>query len=783
MKMKGLYLFFIAAVAIAAAESLPESHTKTFESSIFDLQYVNHKLVLAVLSNGKLFKSTDGGNTWSEQVLPTSSGSSTKAADIHISPSSAKTILIHGNLNSNWWSKDGGATWTIDSAPVRFSELDWHQTEPGYFLGLHNPTHVSYVTTDYGKTYNKWYSSAVGSNWGDAGVDQVDKSTVYGMVWENNIFNMKSTSDGQNYRLQQKNTFTAVYMQNQIFTLSHNDQFNDFYLRVTPDVGKEVKQYFRAEFPWGEDLEEKNLYSILDDSTGAVFMGINHQDYDSRWGHLYVSEPMGVQYVFSLGYMVHTYDNFDFMRVRGAKGILFANSLENPNEGASAAEKIRTYVSFNNGAWWDPLAKPAGVECPPTGACYLNLHGWRSIVAGEDKLFGPFYSADTAIGIVVGNGNVGEYLSSNPNDIYTVMSSDGGVSFKALNKGPSIYEIGDHGGIIVWAPINQPTKKIYYTKDYGKTVKEYSFTDRSDVWVWNIISEDQLNGTSFLIMDQTGFVAAHIDFKSTYDGVCNLGSDYEDYVPWHDQVVPTNGLHCLMGEQVTYRRRKDSSNCYSPDSFDQNKVKSVQSCLCTEDDFECDFGYKPRWDSANHQLLCDRDDTVKLFDPPLWCKPGRKYNVTQGYRLEAGNGCRGGVDKHPKEKDCPGTSQEDSNSDTSEGGSSKGSSNKAGWVAVGIMIPIVLLIIGCAFVALNNEKIRERLPVIGRGTFSWGGSSEGYDRPGGSAPALFDDEEYIIGNLDDRHSDEEEGMKNVDLGSPNAGKELEDFAFDPETKK
>ncbi|PRP84110.1 hypothetical protein PROFUN_04101 [Planoprotostelium fungivorum] len=139
-------------------------------------------------------------------------------------------------------------------------------------------------------------------------------------------------------------------------------------------------------------------------------------------------------------------------------------------------------------------------------------------------------------------------------------------------------------------------------------------------------------------------------------------------------------------------------------------------------------GHKPRWDSANHQLLCDRDDTVKLFDPPLWCKPGRKYNVTQGYRLEAGNGCRGGVDKYPRRRIA------------------RAPPKRTRTATRAREDPLKAL-----------QTRRHRL-------------------------ALFD-EEYIIGNLDDRHSDEEKGMKNVDLGSPNAGKELEDFAFDPETKK
>ena len=52
----------------------------------------------------------------------------------------------------------------------------------------------------------------------------------------------------------------------------------------------------------------------------------------------------------------------------------------------------------------------------------------------------------SAPGVLLANGNTGEYLDSN---IDTFMSQDGGVNWKKVANGSSFYEIGDQGGLLV----------------------------------------------------------------------------------------------------------------------------------------------------------------------------------------------------------------------------------------------------------------------------------------------------------------------------------------------
>ena len=75
--------------------------------------------------------------------------------------------------------------------------------------------------------------------------------------------------------------------------------------------------------------------------------------------------------------------------------------------------------------------------------CSLHLHSVSS------TNYGPFYSSENAIGMIIGTGNVGAYLSNRADEVNTYLSRDGGLKWFEVKKGSHIYEIGDHGGIIV----------------------------------------------------------------------------------------------------------------------------------------------------------------------------------------------------------------------------------------------------------------------------------------------------------------------------------------------
>jgi len=48
-------------------------------------------------------------------------------------------------------------------------------------------------------------------------------------------------------------------------------------------------------------------------------------------------------------------------------------------------------------------------------------------------------------------GNVGDFLSFRADEVNTYLSRDAGLSWFEVKKGSYIYELGDHGGLIIMA--------------------------------------------------------------------------------------------------------------------------------------------------------------------------------------------------------------------------------------------------------------------------------------------------------------------------------------------
>lgn len=90
--------------------------------------------------------------------------------------------------------------------------------------------------------------------------------------------------------------------------------------------------------------------------------------------------------------------------------------------------------------------------CYIEDGCSLHLE-----IYSHMGMLAPVYSTEKAVGIVLGTGNMGEKLTDNDSQKSLYLSRDGGLNWKTVRIGHHIYEIGDHGAIIVIAQKNVPT--------------------------------------------------------------------------------------------------------------------------------------------------------------------------------------------------------------------------------------------------------------------------------------------------------------------------------------
>jgi len=233
---------------------------------------------------------------------------------------------------------------------------------------------------------------------------------------------------------------------------------------------------------------------------------------------------------------------------------------------------IRTYISHNKGGKWELIKAPATdmdgkvKKCYVEEGCSLHLHIYSS-----NGIFPPPYSQDSAIGVIIGVGNLGKSLERrNPDRMGTYLSRDGGITWAEVRKGSHIYEIGDHGGLIVMAPNLQPTREVYYTFDEGKSWHTLEIS-QVPIDVTNIIIEPNSISQEFVVYgiyfddETTEPVGAVItlDFKDLHEPQCkgadrpgDADSDYELWTPYDGRHGDTK---CFLGHQITYVRRKQNS--------------------------------------------------------------------------------------------------------------------------------------------------------------------------------------------------------------------------------
>lgn len=161
---------------------------------------------------------------------------------------------------------------------------------------------------------------------------------------------------------------------------------------------------------------------------------------------------------------------------------------------------IRSFITFNKGGKWDLIKAPEKdskgkeLKCQLEDQCSLHLQMYSS-----NGLLPPPYSQKSAVGLMLAVGNAGKQLHRTHIEAQnTYMSRDGGLNWFEIKKGPHIYEIGDHGALIVMAPMNKATNEIIFSWDEGKTWKELTVS-KDPLEINNIIIEPNSVSQQFVV--------------------------------------------------------------------------------------------------------------------------------------------------------------------------------------------------------------------------------------------------------------------------------------------
>eukprot|EP00004_Rigifila_ramosa_P027818 TRINITY_DN9197_c0_g1_i1.p1 TRINITY_DN9197_c0_g1~~TRINITY_DN9197_c0_g1_i1.p1 ORF type:complete len:806 (-),score=145.71 TRINITY_DN9197_c0_g1_i1:13-2169(-) len=664
-----------------------------------------------------------------------------------------QSAFFLGRRDLQWSTTNAGTSYTAHKGSHRFTDVKYHPERCDWLLGIQTSAvqcdngsgtgcyNELYFSKDTGRTWSLLTTYVREFSWGDTSRgDPADR--VY-------VISQESKTGTQELNWSTKFRFAQLdgFKSKETEVIAHGQTFSFFpdYLFVATLTSsgavelqvqqKQNTQPFRAAVL--PTTLEASSFTILDTDMGAVFVHVNHGESSSNHGNIYVSDAVGHRYTLSLSHNSRNrYGACDFERIKGLDGVMLANMVEDPTDNDP---RLVSRISLDNGGQWQPLAPPTfdsqgGVIDCTAPACSLHVHGITSAYRSDS--WPPFYSNPSAIGLVLATGNVGESLANSESETNTYFSRNAGLTWAEVAKGPHIYEYGDHGALIVIAPLNSPTTQILYTWNQGIDWTAYTFSE-TPINIDNIITEPAATSQRFVLYGSgvgseslSGYLV-HLNFEGLHERKCQgadaAGSPDSDFELWS----PSDGSgtsECLLGRITSYVRRKRDAACYNDVDFERSDVRD--NCACTAKDFECDFGYARSEQDPDTCVVANADEILPA--PPSPCPSGTKYAVPNGYRPVAGDSCEGGDDRRPKTKKCP--------------------SNGSPAVLILFSLLGVSLAAGFIYGYIYNESFRASVKGLGASfsdLLTQRGGRGAYSRVGKMQPdTLMDEEDFALGDSD-----------------------------------
>ncbi|KAF2869438.1 vacuolar protein sorting/targeting protein 10 [Massariosphaeria phaeospora] len=431
------------------------------------------------------------------------------------------------------------------------------------------------------------------------------------------------------------------------------------------DASLDGSTFADAQFPPKFHVDHQTAYTVLESSTHSMFLHVTVNGREGQeYGSIIKSNSNGTSYIMSInGVNRNTMGYVDFEKMQGIEGVAVVNVVSNIDKVDSGEKKLKkTLITHNDGADWAPLQAPAqnwdnkkyDCDVSDTNKCSLHLHGYTERVDPRET-----YSSPTAVGLVMGVGNVGEHLDT-VGESYTYISTDAGITWREIKKGNYAWEFGDQGSVIVIVRRGKDVKNLFYSLDYGVTWNEYQFSDHA-IAVEAITTVPSDTSLNFLIWGKgsTKLVTVNVDF-SRLDGLlrkCELdeknptAGDYEFWSPQH----PLSDNQCLFGHVAQYHRRKRDAKCYNGQRI-EILHNITQSCACTRRDYECNYNFE-RMPGGECQQIAG----LELPDPKAACEQGaREWWEVTPYRKIPISTCAGGneMDHTSTPHPCPGFEDE-----------------------------------------------------------------------------------------------------------------------------
>ncbi|MBN3297303.1 SORT protein, partial [Amia calva] len=499
-------------------------------------------------------------------------------------------------------SRDSGKTFTrIDLPFYPFKPITYHLSNPDYLL-VSSIDKCLWLSKDFGNTWIKVHDNIQTYTWGQG--DTLFFSTSLKLTVDadrrGELLLMRTEDLGNTFTTVASKIFSFGYLGGFLFTSVVKNAGDPRVIYISTDQGDSFNQ---AQLP---SATMEQFYSVLEADNEMIFMHVDEPG-DTNFGTVYTSDAQGILFSKSLEHHLFTMlGKSDFTNITSLRGVYLTNVITEDGY-------IQSVISYDSGGEWISLNKPENEECDTSAQnCNLHIHGEYSVFNNKAPMT-PL-SDPSAVGIIIAHGSVGDSLTRP--DVF--VSDDGGYSWNKTLKGPHHYALLDSGGIIVAVEYypEKPIKTMKFSTDEGQSWKSYNFTDLPIIFVglasepgtktmnisiWGYRPEDEYKAT---------WVSVTIDFEALLNRDC----EEKDYVEWvaHSTTEQNKGNEgCVLGYKEKFRRLRKLSVCRN--GRDYIIIREQSPCLCTKEDYMCDYGYYRHENSSECVKQADfKDQDLEL---------------------------------------------------------------------------------------------------------------------------------------------------------------------------
>ncbi|KAI8370594.1 uncharacterized protein BYT42DRAFT_617135 [Radiomyces spectabilis] len=649
-----------------------QSTKHEFTDRIVDyIYFTDTDRVFVRTADGEIWRSDNDGRQWKE-MFP-----GTNVIAIYQNPHFEERAYFITDGKIHYSTQDKGSNFDEMSVPLvpvmnlQGTVLQFHKNEPDYLLYLgesdcadffsFNCHSQAFYSRDNGRSWHAIDTYIRNCIWGrDGGIESADHDSIFCEQYREKSGNQRSFFTNPVQFISSNDFFsTRNYLFDDIVGVA---VFGKFLVVAASNIGGATlrlhvsldgKTFAPATFPASFDLSPE-AFTIMESANSMWIHVSTNTHKGSEYGNIFTSNSNGTYFVLSLeNANRNELGIVDFEKMQGIEGIALANKVTNPSRANGGdPKKLATVKTADAGAHWVPLDPP---EVDSNGKkynchgnpCSLHLHAYS-----ERKNTRDLFSTSSAVGLMVGVGNVGsDLLPYRDGDMF--LTRDAGKTWFEVYKGAHLWEFADQGALLILVDDEDATNSVKYTTNEGLSWNVYEFAKKNEkVKVDDIITQPDGTSQKYVLFGTergTGkYVGYHIDFSAIHPTKCKLDLDHpndDDFELWSPE--DTRGEACLFGRETKYYRRIRDHDCYIGERLVQPR-EEVRNCTCTQEDFECDFNYVR--DKNNKCVLVpglsalvpECDGTIDFFYEPT------------GYRKIAASTCVGEEDFLGKKHWCPG---------------------------------------------------------------------------------------------------------------------------------